>query len=451
MKITFFGATQKVTGSRYLLEAPDMRVLVECGLYQGVREIRKHNLDPFPVDPSGIDAIVLTHAHIDHTGYIPALVKNGFNGPIYCSKGTYALCKIMLIDSAHLQEEFAKKINSYEDTEKEIEPLYTIADAERSLKLFRVVDYDTALSLGKVLKVTLIRSGHILGSSFVVVSDGKKTLTFSGDLGRPDQLIMKDPTHLTETDYLVLDSTYGDRLHKETDPLKELSEVINQTVAKGGVVIIPAFAVGRTQTILYCLYQLKQKKMIPELPIFLDSPMAISVTNLFCSFPDEHRLPPEKCKDIFSVATFTRTAEESKRIDKLKTPAVIIAGSGMASGGRVLFHFKQFISDKKNTVLFVGFQGGGTHGRELVGGAQEVKLDGKFFTVRADIKTMDAFSGHADYNETLEWLSHFKKAPKKVFLTHGQIEAIESLKDKIEKRFGWTVVIPTYADSFNLK
>lgn len=451
MKISFFGAVEEVTGSRYLVQHEKIKILVDCGLFQGSRKVSMRNQVGFPVEPNTINAIVLTHAHIDHTGYIPALVKKGFKGKIYCSKATYALCAIMLVDSGFLQEEHAKRDAERKNSDYVAkEPLYTKAEAEASLKFFQVVEYDTLFSIGQSLEIKLIASGHILGASFIIISDGKKRLTFSGDLGRPDQFIMKSPPALKQTDFLVLESTYGDRLHEEVDSIKILGELINKTVKKGGVVVIPAFAVGRTQTILYCLYQLKQNNIIPDLPIFLDSPMGISVTDLFCNFLDEHKLPANLCHDIFNIATRTRMVQESKKIDCLNQPAVIIAGSGMADGGRVLHHLQHFISDAKNTILLVGFQGKGTEGNALVAGAKEIQIDGKSYVVRAEIETINSFSAHADYNDILQWLGHFESGIKKIFITHGEIEAAQALKKKIEERFGWSVVIPKYLESFDL-
>lgn len=450
MKITFLGAVEEVTGSKYLVEDNEVKILIDCGLFQGGQELTQRNRDPFPVDVGTINALVLTHAHIDHTGYIPLLVKNGFKGKIYCSKATAKLCAILLVDSGSLQEEEARHINMRHDPQHLVMmPLYTKRDAEYSLQFFQPVEYNTVFSI-KSLRVTLIRSGHILGSSFVVVSNDKQTLTFSGDLGRPEQFIEKSPEHLKETDYLVLESTYGNRLHGEGDPMKDLSEVVNETVKKGGVLILPSFVVERTQTILYCLYQLKRDKIISDIPIYLDSPSGIGVTDLFCNFKEDLKVPASLCKQIFSVAQYVHTPEESKQLDQLVSPAIIIAGSGMADGGRVVFHLQQYISDAKNTVAFVGYQARGTSGRFLVDGAQEVTLNGFSFTVRAEIKVVTALSAHADYKEIIEWLEYFKKAPKKIFLTHGEIDASEALKEKIEARFGWSVVIPKYRDSFDL-
>jgi metallo-beta-lactamase family protein len=451
MKIIFLGAVEEVTGSRYFVEHENVKILVDCGMFQGPREIAQRNLEPFPVDPRGIDAVILTHAHIDHTGYIPALVKNGFTGKIYCSKGTYALCSLLLVNSGSLQEGEAKDINQRGGPDHPpAVALYTARDAENSLQFFKPIDYDTVVDIDGSLKITLIRSGHILGSAFVIVSDGKQKLTFSGDLGRPHQFIIKSPPPLKQTDFLVIESTYGDRLHEKSDTIKIIGEVVNATVAKGGILIIPCFAVERTEAILYCLYQLKQKNAIPNIPIFLDSPLAIKVTDLLCDFKEEYELSASLCKDIFSIATYTRTVEESKEINRVEHPVIIIAGSGMADGGRVLFHLQHFISDPKNTVLFVGFQAKGTEGHALVNGAKIIKIHGGAYTVQAEIKAIDTLSAHADYEEILAWLGHFENRLKKVFVTHGEIGAAQALKNKIEERFGWSVVIPKYLESFDL-
>lgn len=451
MKITFLGAVEEVTGSRYLIEHENIKILVDCGMFQGPRKLAQRNAEPFPVEPSSIDALVLTHAHIDHTGYIPALVKQGFKGEIYCSKGTYELCALLLVDSGSLQEEEAMHSNRRGGPDHPpAVALYTKSDAENSLKFFKPVNYDTTIDIGGSLTVMLIRSGHILGSSFVIVSDGKQTVTFSGDLGRPHQWIMKSPPPLKQTDFLVIESTYGDRLHEKSDTIKNIGEVVNATVAKGGVLVIPCFAVARTEMILYCLYQLKQKNIIPDVPIFLDSPLAIKATELLCDFKDEYEFSAVECRNILSIATDTLTGEQSKQLDRIEHPAIIIAGSGMADGGRVLFHLKRFISDPKNTVLFVGFQADGTAGHALVHGAKVIKIYGETYPVRAEIKEINTLSAHADYDEILAWLGHFENRPKKVFVTHGEIEAAQALKNKIEERFAWPVVIPKYLESFDL-
>lgn len=450
MKITFLGATEEVTGSKYLVEQQDTKLLVDCGLFQGTYKLTKHNWDSFFIDPARVNAIVLTHAHIDHTGYIPLLVKNGFRGKIYSSQATFELCQILLPDNGNIQEEDAKRFNERKDPNSpERQPLYTKADAEYALRYFEVIKYGDHVRFGP-FTITLIRCSHILGSSFVVLTDGKITLSFSGDLGSPDQLIMKAPAYLKQTDYLVLESTYGDRIHEEGDAIGQLGKIINETAARGGKILIPAFAVGRTQTVLYCLYQLKQKKMIPDIPIFLDSPMAISTTHIFCKFEEDYTLPVSLCEQIFGVAKPTPSVQDSKYLDTLAGSAIIIAGSGMMEGGRIVHHLQKYISDPKNTVIAVGYQAMGTLGRNLVDGAKEVQISGKPFEVHAKIKIIDLFSAHADYNEILDWLSHFEHAPKKIFLTHGELASAQSLKAKIEQKFGWKVIIPKYQESFDL-
>lgn len=449
MKMTFLNIEGEVTGSRYLVEQDNVKILVDCGLFQG-KGNTQYNRQAFPVEPNTIDAIVLTHAHLDHTGYIPYLVKNGFTGKIYSSQATYALCKIILTDSGSLEERHAESVNNRQGSEK-IVPLYTLEDVQRSLHLFHPVEYDKPFTIG-TLTVTLVFSAHILGSSFVIISDGKNRLTFSGDLGRPNQLIMKNPPTIKNTDYLVLESTYGDRIHEKGDPLLVLEQVIHQTIKKSGILIIPAFAVERTQLLLYCLSQLKNKKLIPDIAIYLDSPMAIAVTELFCEFKEEHALEASLCHDITNIARYIRTAQQSKDLDSyINGPAIIIAGSGMADGGRVTYHLQKYISDEKTTVLFAGYQALGTLGQMLINGEKTVQIYGKMHIVRAEIKKLDMFSAHADYNEILEWLSGLEKAPKKVFLTHGEEPAEKNLKELIEKKFGWTVIIPKHAESFDLE
>lgn len=450
MKITFLGAVETVTGSKYLIEHDGTKILVDCGMFQGPKEVRMLNWQDFPIDPKTIKAIVVTHAHIDHIGYIPRFMNLGFRGKVYSSEATYALSKILLRDSGAIQEEHAYKVNKYGYSDhKPALPLYTKADAEKALTFFQTVTFDTFFEIGS-LSIKLTRAGHILGASSVQISDGSKKITFSGDLGRPDQLIMKEPEHIEQTDYLVLESTYGDRLHDKEDPIKLLGAIVNETVKKGGKLIIPAFAVGRTQMLLYALYQLKQKKNIPDIPVFVDSPMATAVTELYCQFKDEHKLSIHECETVFDVATYVRTRDESKGLNSLKGSAIIIAGSGMLDGGRVLHHLIHTISDIKNTILMVGYQAAGTKGRLLIQGAHNLKIYGKKYSVKAVVKEIHSWSAHADYNELLQWLSHFKQRPQKIFLTHGDKESNQSLKQKIEQRFGLEIILPKYLDFFDL-
>lgn len=451
MKISFLGATGTVTGSKYLIEHGRKKILVDCGLFQGYKELRLRNWNALPFDPQDLDAVLLTHAHIDHSGYIPLLVKQGFKRKIYCSEATYALCKILLPDSGYLHEEDARRANKYGYTKhKPAEPLYTEKEARFSLAQFHTLDFGKPFYLDEDLHFTMSRAGHILGSAFITLSGDNRTITFSGDLGRQNDPIMQPPAHLQQTDYLLIESTYGDRLHSTKDPLEEIGEVIRSTAAKGGTVVIPAFAVGRAQIMLYYIQELKKSGSIPDLPVFLDSPMAISATNLLCQFNNEHQLSKKACHDVCDSVTYTRTVEDSKRLDVSSMPSVIVSASGMATGGRVLHHLKRFITDSKHTILFTGYQAGGTRGDRIIKGEKEIKIHGQFHPVHARIENLDTLSAHADYEEILTWLRHIVKPPRKVFITHGEPRASLSLKEKIEKEFGWTVVIPEYLQSEDL-
>lgn len=451
MDIQFIGATGTVTGSKYLITSGSQRVLVDCGLFQGLKQLRLRNWAHLPFKASEIKSVFLTHAHIDHTGYIPLLVKQGFRGKIYCSHGTAELCKLLLTDSGYLQEEDARFANKHGFSKHTPAlPLYTRKDAEESLKYFHPLDFNHEVDIGNGLKFTLFPAGHILGASLIKINDGKTTLLFTGDLGRPHDIMMKPPNSIEETDYLVIESTYGNRLHNTLDPKKELAEVISRTSHRGGVTIIPAFAVGRAQAILWLIYLLKKEGKIPNLPIYLDSPMATDATELYCRFSSEHRLSHEDCGFMCRAATFVTTPDESKALDHDHTPKVIISASGMATGGRVLHHLKAFISDPRNTVLFTGFQAAGTRGQALVQGVEKIKIHGEYYPVRAEIVNQDSLSAHADYQEILKWLKNFKHPPKEVFLTHGEPIAADALRHKIEEKLKWKCKIPEYLESVHL-
>lgn len=451
MKITFLGAAGTVTGSKYLLEHAGKKILIDCGLFQGYKELRLRNWDELPVDPATIDAVILTHAHIDHSGYIPLLVKNGFKGKIYCSEATFDLCSILLPDSGYLQEEDAKRANRYGYSKHHpAKPLYTKKDAENCLPHFKTSDFDEMVQIEDGFKFMFHRAGHILGAAFIALYCDRRKILFSGDLGRLEDPIMRTPTKIEDADYLFVESTYGDRLHEKSDPARQIGDIVSATVQRGGSVVIPSFAVGRSQAILYYLYQLKQAGAIPNVRIFLDSPMAINATNLLIKHNAEHRLQKKLCHDTCAVARYTQTVEESKAIEMLRMPSVIISASGMATGGRVLHHLKHFITNHKNTILFAGFQAGGTRGDRLLKGEETIKIHGEFFPVRAQIKVLSNLSAHADYGEILEWLNNFKKAPLKTFIVHGEASAAASLKEKIIKQYGWDVIIPAYLDSIIL-
>lgn len=452
MKLTFLGATETVTGSKYLLESGGKQILIDCGLFQGKKELRLRNWEGLPINPASIDAVLLTHAHLDHSGYIPKLVKAGFRGPVYCSDATFDLCKILLPDSGHIQEEDAESANRHHYSKHHPAlPLYTEQDARDCLRSFKTVDFGKPYRICDEFTFSLSRAGHILGASFIrVAGDDGTSILFSGDIGRLHDPVMKPPAHIQEADYLVVESTYGDRLHNTDSPLDDIEKIVRKTVARGGTLVIPAFAVGRAQALLYYFYVLRQEKRIPaEVPIYLDSPMAIDATGLMQQHMSDHRLSPEECEAVCRVAKYTRTPEESKAISENhdNMPRIIISASGMATGGRVLHHLKRFVGDSRNTILLAGFQAAETRGDRLARGETEIKIHGQMWPVRAEIVKLDSMSAHADYNEILTWLDDFKAQPRKVFVTHGEGAAAASMRQKIADKFGWDVVVPAYMHS----
>ncbi len=448
MKLTFLGATQTVTGSKYLIEHEKKKFLIDCGLFQGKKELRLRNWDHPPVDPGKIDAILLTHAHLDHSGYIPKMVARGYEGPIYCSEATYDLCKILLPDSGHIQEEDAERANRYGYTKHHPAlPLYTEAQARKSLQYFQPLPFGKPHFLTEEVGFELYRMGHILGAAAIRISNSDRSILFSGDIGRLHNPVMKPPVKIQEADYLVIESTYGNKLHHKDDPTEDIGRIIRDTAARGGTVVIPAFAVGRTQEILYYLHILKSEKRIPNIPIYLDSPMAINATGLMHKYINDHRLSEEECAEVCSIARYLHTAQDSKSLNTNTMPKVIISASGMATGGRVLHHLKHYLGDARNTVLFAGFQAPGTRGDRLVSGEQEIKIHGQMWPVKAQIENLHNVSAHADYEEILTWLENFHTPPRKVFITHGEPAAALGMKKRIEEKFKWNVVIPEYKQS----
>lgn len=452
MKITFLGATGTVTGSKYLVEYQGAKILIDCGLFQGHKELRLRNWEKLPINPADIDAVVLTHAHLDHSGYIPLFVRNGFKGKIYSTEATRDLCKILLPDSAYIQEADAERANRYHYTKHNpAEPLYTVKDAKISLESFQVIGYGKPHKLAEDFSFTFNRSGHILGSAFVTLKTPQRTVVFSGDIGRSHNTIMRDPAYIQNADYLILESTYGDRLHEKTDPIQDLGKIINETSARGGKVIIPAFAVGRAQEILYAVNQLSEENIISKhIPIYLDSPMSINATDVLRKHPEEHRLSAKHCKSICDIAEYTKTTEESKAIISYNGPSIIISASGMATGGRVLHHFKSFIGDNRNTIVFTGFQAGGTRGDRIVKGEKEVKIHGSMYPIRARIEELGNMSAHADYEEITNWLGLFNKPPIKTFITHGEKNAAVALQKHLKKTLKFDCEIPEYLQSIQL-
>lgn len=448
MKIQFLGAAQTVTGSKYLIQTNQVKLLVDCGLYQGYKELRLRNWDPLPIDPKKIDYVILTHAHIDHSGYIPLLIKNGFRGKILCTEATKDLCSILLPDSGHLHEEDAYYANrkGYSKHHPAL-PLYTEKEAEDSLKYFHTVSFEDRIQIAKNLYVTFYYGGHILGASFVRLEHESTSLLFSGDLGRPNDPLMFAPKEPPSSDFLVIESTYGDRIHDKTDPSIQMKAIINRTVKRGGSIIIPSFAVGRTQSLLYYLHELKSKNEIPDIPVFVDSPMATYATKIFAHHVAQNRLTNKQNRAVCSVAHYINSVEESIALDHQKFPVIIISANGMATGGRVIHHIRHFATKHNNTILFSGFQAGGTRGDRMTRGEREIKMFGQMIPIRAEIVQLENMSAHADSIEMLNWLAHLEKAPRKLFITHGETNAAQALKAQIEKRFHWECEIPSYLDS----
>jgi len=445
MKLQFLGAAQTVTGSKYLVSANGSRVMVDCGLYQGVKNLRERNWQPLPFDVTDLDAVVLTHAHIDHSGYLPAMYRQGYRGPIYCSRATLALCRVLLPDAGYLQEEDARYANRKKFSRHDpAEPLFTEQDAERVLRQFRPIDFDETVEVAKGIDVSLRPVGHILGACAVRVGDGRRHVLFSGDVGRFHDSIMRAPEPPQAADYIVVESTYGNRKHSEIDAGQALQQIINSTVKRGGIVLMPAFAVGRAQFLLHILQRLRARKAIPAVPIYLNSPMAIRATEIFCSFHREHKLSKEDCELMDEATNYVRSVEESQALTQQTYPSIIISASGMASGGRVLHHLKSLVGDHRNSVVFVGYQAPGTRGAVLVSGGDRVKIHGNWYPVRAEIHSLDALSAHADADELMQWLGGCQERPRRAFVTHGEPAAADALRLRIQDELGWRVTAPEF-------
>jgi metallo-beta-lactamase family protein len=460
-KIAFYGATDTVTGSRFLLEIDRQKLLIDCGMFQGRKENRERNWEPFPVPPAEINKVFLTHAHIDHTGYLPRFCRDGFKGQVHCTHPTADLCDIMLKDSAHLQEEDAEWANKKGFSRHDPAlPLYRVKDAEHAMTFFHPLYYGEDLFISDDVKVKFKDAGHILGSAFVDIRkeynhEGKKIL-FSGDFGRPDRPILRDPVQVYNVDYLILESTYGDRLHEESSGSENLAQVINESVERGGVLVIPSFAVGRTQALLYVIRELEEHKLIPVLPIYVDSPMAIDATEIFERRISEQDLTSRmltlRGKHIFRPRQIhvCRSLEKSKAIFRKKKKAIIISASGMVTGGRILHHMKARLPHPKNTVLFIGYQADGTRGRTILDGKSTVKIHGEEIPIRAKVENISGFSAHGDYSEILAWLVGFNREPKRTFIVHGERGASAAMADRIRQQLGWDVVVPKLGETFEL-
>lgn len=450
--LQFLGGAGTVTGSKFLLTAGKDQFLLDCGLFQGLKEYRLRNWSPLPIQAKDLTAVILTHAHIDHSGYLPKLVRQGFQGPVYATPGSCDLLQVLLPDAAHLQEEEARYANQRGySRHKPALPLYTVEDAHKALALLRQTGYSKEIELAPGVSLEFFRTGHILGAAAARIcfklGAARKYLVDSGDLGRYGRPILRDPEPLGQTDWLLVESTYGGRVHPEK-PEEELAKIIQEVAEEKGCLIIPSFAVGRTQELIYVIRKLEDQGKIPSLPVYIDSPMAINATDIYCAHLEEHdldmkllmdqKLCPLCCKR-FHLA---RSPQESKAINDLSSPLIIVSASGMATGGRVLHHLKLRLPDPKTTVLFVGFQAEGTRGRALQEGKKELKMFGEMVSVRAKIKTIDGFSAHADQREILRWLESFTKAPQKTFVVHGEPAASSALADLIRKKLRWDTEIP---------
>ncbi|HYT72412.1 MAG TPA: MBL fold metallo-hydrolase [Gemmatimonadales bacterium] len=445
--LQFLGAAGTVTGSMHLVTAGGRRILLDCGLFQGTKALRLRNWDRRVPDPGTLDAVVLSHAHIDHSGYLPLLARQGFRGPIHCTSGTAELLGVVLPDAAHLQEEDAERANrrGY-TTHRPALPLYTLQDAQAALRLVQPRRYGEPFAAAEGVTALLRRAGHILGSATVELQVGGARLVFSGDLGRYDRPILCDPEAVPAADVLLLESTYGDRAHA-AGAEEDLARVVRGAAQRGGVILVPAFAVDRTQELLWMLHRLEEARRVPALPVYLDSPMAIEVTEIYRRHPEDYdaQMAQALASGARPLATeqlrIARTVQESKAINDVRGPAVIISSSGMAAGGRILHHLAQRLPDPGTTVLLVGFQAVGTRGRALEDGATELRMFGRPVPVRAGVERIDALSAHADCAETLRWLGGFERPPRVTYLVHGEADGAEGLAGAIRKRLGWDVEI----------
>ncbi len=459
LSLAFHGAARTVTGSKHLLQVDGRKILVDCGLYQGEKGLRELNWQPFPFEPASLDAVILTHAHIDHSGLLPKLVAAGFEGRIFCTPGTLDLCRLVLPDAGRLQEEDARQANKHRYSRHDPAlPLFTEADAYRAIAQLQPVGYERALTVAPGVQVDFLSAGHLLGSAYARIRIGGQqgtTVLFGGDLGRYGRPVLPDPVPVAHADYLLLESTYGDRSHAPDDDGEALAQVIHTTLKRKGKVIVPSFAVGRVEEVLYWIKRLEAERRIPVTPVYVDSPMAKEALRYYSQ--RLHELDPElrgngRAVDVFATARFkvVQTVEESKQLTASKVPAVVVSSSGMATGGRVLHHLARALPDERNTVLFVGFQSAGTRGRDLVDGAREVRIHGQVVPVNATVARLDAMSAHADRDEILRWLRGFESPPRRTFLVHGEPTAMDTLAGTIGQTLGWDVSTPRLGEQVTL-
>ena len=451
LSLTSLGGAGTVTGSKHLLTSGDTRILIDCGLFQGLKNLRELNWQRLDVSPRDIDAVVLTHAHLDHCGYLPRLILDGFRGKIYCTQATRDVAELILLDSAWLQEKDADFANRKGfSRHKPALPLYTVPDAERALKHFQPVALHSEVELPGGARLMLRRAGHILGATTAQIDIGGQRIVFSGDLGRYGDRVMHDPETVPSADYVVIESTYGNRRHDRSDAVKALGDVISRTVQRGGTVVVPAFAVGRAQSLIHDLWLLRQQGGLNNVPVFLDSPMATNATELLYRHKSEHKLAERDFEQAFAAVTYVREVEESKALSANRYPKVILSASGMATGGRVLHHIAAFAPDHRNTLLFSGFQAAGTRGRKLIEGAREVKMFGQWIPVNAEVAELPMLSAHADSDELVQWLSGFAQAPKRLFIVHGEPDASEGLRERVQRELNWLATVPLQGQEFEL-
>ena len=452
LNLTFLGGAGTVTGSKYLLDDGAQRILIDCGLFQGFKSLRLRNWAPFPIAPSSISSVVLTHAHLDHSGYLPLLVKNGFAGAVACTEATADLCGILLPDSGHLQEQDARTANKHRFSRHHPAlPLYTEEDARRSLDRLKPFPFDKVVTLPCGAQLRFLRAGHILGAATVHITWHGTNVIFSGDIGRYGDPLMLDPVSPVHADYLLMESTYGDRRHEAADPETALAGIINDTVHRGGTVVIPAFAVGRAQSLLYHIARLKAARTLPRLtPVFLDSPMAIDATDIFRRHARDHRLKAEEIELLNGDIQYVRTNTDSKALTASLVPKVIISASGMATGGRVLHHLERYAPDPRSAIVFAGFQAGGTRGAAMVGGAQRIKMYGHYLPVRARIHNLAMLSAHADQGELLRWAGGFAVPPRQTFVIHGEPQSADTMRHVLEEELRWNCTVPDHGQTIAL-
>jgi len=443
MKIYFLGAAGTVTGSKFVVELNETRILIDCGLFQGLKALRELNWQPLSVLPSTIDFVLLTHGHLDHCGWLPKLVNDGFTGKIFCTSPTKQISKLILLDSAKIQKEEAERANKENYSKHNpAKPLYTIEEAEKVIPFFRVVEKDLEIKLTDTIYFKFFYASHIIGACSIELHIENKVLVFSGDIGQDDDVLLYPPIKPKKADFVFMESTYGDRLHPNNDVMFELEQIINNTFQKGGNVVIPSFAVERVQSVMYLIWQLKEQKRIPNMLYVIDTPMGISVLDVFLENTKWHKLNPHQCEEMCKMFTMISSYKDTIETIYNEKPKVIIAASGMITGGRVLSYLERYIVDEKNTVLMVGYRAEGTRGRKLLEGAKEIKFYGKYYPVNANIIMVEGLSAHGDQKDLINWLSELEEKPKKVFLIHGENTAADELRIKLNETYGFDCVVP---------